>query len=65
MLELLNEICPCSANAVHTAWNCPTCNGKGFIFKRSIRELLDNIEKDFNQNRYISHYKAVINIPDQ
>ena len=27
------ETCPCTINAIHTAWNCPTCKGKGWIEK--------------------------------
>lgn len=45
------EICPCTIDAVHTAWNCPTCKGKGCIKKSDnhvseISALIDEMTKD-------------------
>jgi len=59
------ETCTCSINAVHPAWNCPTCNGRGFLLKKSIKTRVDNILKDLEQEGYIEFFKGKINIPDQ
>lgn len=43
-------MCPCTVGAVHTAWNCPTCKGKGWIKKSNhvaeISQALDEMAND-------------------
>jgi len=43
-------MCPCTVNAVHTAWNCPTCKGKGWIKKSDhiaeVSQALDEMAND-------------------
>ena len=58
---IMYETCPCSTNAVHTAWNCPICNGKGFVEKSSqkISSAIQNLRQSWMEDR-----DRLLNDPD-